>query len=141
MSKLLRRRVYCRETDFKKHIRPNCAAVGYHRWSWEPVRINRARGEIEWNILKGEITLPEDYFVGNRDFVYADTPNEFWDLVKIEDELFGRRFLNYIQRKGQLYNPKWKNWSWNFEKDMISIRYYRNKPWVPLGIATVERDY
>lgn len=141
MSKLLRRRVYCRETDFKKDIRPKCASVGYHRWSWEPISIERIRGEIAWNILKNNIKLPEDYFIGNRDFVYASMPNEFWDLVKSEDELFGRRFLNYIQHKGSLYNKRWRHWSWNFKDDMIHIRYFADKPWVPMGIAVVERDY
>lgn len=141
MNKLLRRRVYCREVDYEKHIRPQCAGVGYHRWSWAPVSIDAARGEMEWNILKGSKALPDKYFVSRRDLHQVfPSSDDVWKVLG-DDERFGRRLLSFVQYNGWLYNPKYQHWSWKFENDGIYIRYFKDKPWVPVGIATVERDY
>lgn len=134
-GKLLRRRVFCRETDFKTNIKPHCEEVGYHRWSWEPISIERAEKEVAWCILKGQ-SFPDEYFFSSREKDF-----ESWTFTKSNDELFGRRYLLYVKTSKQLYNHRWEHWSWNFNNDQIQIRYFENKPWVPLGIATVERDY
>lgn len=134
-GKLLRRRVFCRETDFTSKIKPHCKGVGYHRWSWEPISIKRAEEEVTWSILKGQ-SFPDEYFFGSRDRDFNS-----WSFTKSNEELFGRRYLLYVRTSGQLYNPRWQHWSWDFKDDGIQIRYFKDKPWATMGIAILERDY
>lgn len=136
--KLLRRRTFCREEDFLKKIKPQCEQIGYHRYSWEPISINKINENITFSILKHGAWAWDEFYSRRERGTYLD-----YEPLSLEGQavLQARQYLTYIQNSGLLYETKWKHWSWNFENDRIWLRYFANRAWRPLGVAILERDY
>ena len=137
-KKILRRRTFCREEDFVNKIRPQCKQVGYHRWSWEPISIRYISESVTFSILKHGAWDWDEFYSRREKNTYV----EYQPLVpEVANVIQARQYLNYLQHNNLLYESKWKHWAWNFENDRIWLRYFSNKPWKPLGVAILERDY
>lgn len=136
--KLLRRQVLCREEDFIRHIRPQCQAVGYDRWYWEPVLMSVIAENITLQILKTNDWEWSTFYSRREEGTYVD----YSPLPpSVNDAILARQYISFLQSKGLLYEARWKNWSWKFEDDHIWLRYFSSKSWKMMGMATVERDY
>lgn len=138
-KKLLRRRVFCREADFLKKIRPKAPKCGYHRYTWAPISIDEIQKDVAWQILQG-LDWKDSMFFSYREL--RNIPYGFPTTNPPSNKAtFGRQYIEYLRFSNRIYNKAWENWSWNFDDDHIYIRYFANRPWEIMGMATLERDY
>ena len=138
--KLLRRKIFIREKDFREIVYPQSFQCGYHRSTFIELSLRDVVKDMSWQILTGK-KIMDSIFLSRRELILGN------DIIKslINDsskelEKFARTYISFLQTSGQLYGATYKNWNWKFEHDSIYIRPRSNVPWDKLGLAILERD-
>ena len=139
-GKTLRRTTWCRLQDFENQLQPDAIKTGYTRATWEPASIDNIQGRATWQILRGE-DIGKDPFFSMRELRDRMDFNEIFLQGMADKERFARQYISYLRTSKKLYNPNWAKWSWKYDDDSIKLRYRVDRPWEPLGIAVLERDY
>jgi hypothetical protein len=137
--KTLRRYIFAREAEFKK-IKPQALKCDYHRVSWETITITELKKRAVWQTLSGA-DIGNDPMFSIRELRGIETSyQDFLKMAMDEDEKFARIYIQYLRNSKRLYNPRWEYWSWQFDDNLIMIRWAETQAWAPMGIITLERD-
>lgn len=135
--KILRRKTIIREKDFEKYLKIQALACGYTSATWHACSLEAIAREITWLSLAGE-QFKDGIFLSQKElYQYVDPKN--WQPDSLE--LSARFYIQYTRSKQSLYNPRYTHWMWKYENDGIFIRSRSNQPWLPLGVAVLERQY
>lgn len=141
-GRILRRRTILRERDYKKLV-SQALDCGYHRTSWQPMTYDAIHKETMWRTLQGENFSDNMFFSTREERWYNSLSHWQKEMLPVLDnkEKFMRMYIHWLKDSKRLYNPNWQHWSWQVEDDTVKLRWYSNKPYETLGVATLERDY